>query len=155
MEKVQNKYTQNNLSGVVTSIYDDLYTQLQSAEYFYPNFRGWFYSKVVPDVLCGEREIITELRDNKIAGISIIKNGVEKKLSTLKVMDDFKNKGLGLKLFEKSFEKLETEKPFLTVSEEKLHEFQRVFDYYGFKLTSVHNDLYRKSKKEYFFNEDA
>jgi len=141
------------LSGSVDYMYNDIYNSLISAKFYYPNFQEWFYNKVIPDVVCGEREIITEIRDNDIVGVSIIKKNHEKKLSTLKVMDNFQNKGLGLKLFEKSFNILETEKPFLTVSEEKLVEFKKVFKYYNFELTSVHEDLYRVGKKEYFFNE--
>lgn len=153
MKILKSNYTCNELSGVKSTLYNEIFINLQSAETYYPGFTEWYYQKVLPDVICGEREIITEIRDSQIVGISIIKNNYEKKLSTLKVMDSYQNKGLGLKLFEKSFEKLETEKPFLTVSEEKLHEFKKVFNYYGFKLTSIHDDLYRKSKKEYFFNE--
>ena len=77
----------------------------------------------------------------------------EKKLCTLKVFDEFQNKGYGLKLFEKSFDALNTDKPFLTVSEEKYLEFEKIFKYFNFELTSVKKGLYRNNKLEYFFNE--
>ena len=68
-------------------------------------------------------------------------------------MENFQNKGIGLKLFETVFKCLDTDKPFLTVSEEKFTEFERIFKYYNFELTSVKSNLYRNGKIEYFFNE--
>lgn len=132
---------------------NEIYSELCGAEKYYPNFQEWFFCKVLPDVAHGQRALISEIRDGKIAGLSILKLSEEKKLSTLKVSNGHLNKGIGLKLFEKSFQILETEKPFLTVSEEKFVEFSKIFDYYGFQLTSVHEDLYRQGKKEFFYNE--
>lgn len=143
----------NELSGIVLSDMQKIYLQLSDAKKFYPNFEDWYLKKVVPDLVCGQRILISEIRDNNIAGLAILKVNNEKKLSTLKVTSNYLNKGIGLKLFEKSFQILETEKPFLTVSEEKLVEFKKIFDYYNFKLTSTHDSLYRSGKKEYFFNE--
>lgn len=68
-------------------------------------------------------------------------------------MENYQNKGIGIHLFERSFEALNTRMPFLSVSEEKLLSFKRIFDYYGFKLTSIKNSYYRNNKKEYFYNE--
>ena len=132
--------------------YQKIYSCLEDAKKYYPNFEKWYNEKVIPDLINFKRELIIERRNKNIVGISIIKLE-EKKLCTLKIIDTFQNRGLGLKLFEKSFEKLNTEKPFLTVSEEKLAEFKKIFNYYSFNLTSVHNSLYRDGKKEYFFNE--
>lgn len=76
-----------------------------------------------------------------------------KKLCTLRVVENYQNKGIGIRLFEKSFETLNTRKPLLSVSEEKLPSFKRIFDCYGFKLTSIKDGYYRPNKKEYFYNE--
>lgn len=148
------KYHLNELSGVALSDMQKIYLQLSGAKEFYPNFEDWYFKKVVPDLFCEQRILVSEVRDNNIAGLAILKVNHEKKLSTLKVSPKYINKGIGLKLFEKSFQLLETEKPFLTVSEEKLSEFKKLFDYYDFKMTSAHDNLYRIGKKEYFFNED-
>lgn len=138
---------------VIEAYFDLLYAHLRQAQIYYPEFRNWFYEKVVPDSLANNRKILIEERDNKIAGIAIVKKVDEKKLSTLRVMEAYQNRGIGLKLFERAFEVLESDKPFLTVSEEKLPEFDKLFKYYGFKLTSVHSGFYRHGKKEFFFNE--
>ena len=131
--------------------FDSIYKKLSAAEQFYPDFRYWYYQKVLPDFYSNKRDFIFENRNNNIVGLSLIKYD-EKKLCTLKVFEEYQNKGLGLKLFEKSFEKLDTDKPFLTVSQEKYEEFKKLFNYYKFELTSVKNGLYRDNKLEYFFN---
>jgi len=132
--------------------YQKIYSCLKDAKKYYPNFEKWYHEKVIPDLINFKRELIIERRNKDIVGLSIIKLE-ENKLCTLKIMDRFQNRGLGLKLFEKSFKQLNTDKPFLTVSEEKLPEFKKIFDYYKFNLTSIHDSLYRDGKKEYFFNE--
>lgn len=129
-----------------------IYKRLSTAEQFYPDFKYWYFKKVLPDIFSNKRDFIFENRDNNIVGLSLVKYD-EKKLCTLKVFEEYQNKGLGLKLFEKSFEKLDTDKPFLSVSQEKYEEFKKLFNYYKFELTSVKTGLYRDNKLEYFFNE--
>ena len=126
---------------------------MESASAYYPQFDTWYFQKVIPDVIAGRRKIITEIRDGNVVGTAIIKLSEELKLSTLKVSDSVKNRGIGIKLFEKSFELLGTRRPFLTVSEERLPLFQKIFRYYNFELTSVREGIYRSGKKEFFFNE--
>jgi hypothetical protein len=142
-------YEINNFYNIYLN---EFYKKLSSAERYYPDFRNWYYKKVVPDILNNQRDFILEHRQDKIVGLSLVKYE-EKKLCTLKVFDEYQNKGYGLKLFEKSFEALNTDKPFLTVSEEKYVEFEKIFKYFNFELTSVKNGLYRDNKLEYFFNE--
>lgn len=131
----------------------DVYEQIKSAGIYYPEFSEWYFQKVVPDLVLGRRRIITEIRGSNVVGTAIVKLSEELKLSTLKVNHNYENRGVGLKLFEKSFELLGTTKPFLTVSEERLPLFQKIFKYYDFELTSIHDDIYRAGKKEFFFNE--
>ncbi len=129
----------------------------KSASAFYPDYDTWFWGSVATDIaMTDERKIIFEYSGLAAAGVAIIKNTqFEKKLCNLTVHTSYQNKGYGLKLFEKSFEALGTDKPFLTVSEEKYLEFERLFKHYGFKVTSVHDALYRPGKVEYFLNEDV
>lgn len=154
---MQNIYLKNFKANIVLFqsellVYEAIYERIKKAKKFYPDFKNWYYSKVIPEVINNKREIILEQRANEIVGLSIVKFD-EKKLCTLKIFDEYKNRGYGLRLFEKSFERLETNKPFLTASEEKHQEFKRIFKYYNFELTSVKENLYRKGKKEYFYNE--
>lgn len=145
-------YLDMGKSNLKLDFYKSLYIYLEDIKKYYPGFKAWFDEKVIPDLLSFDRELIIEYRNNLIAGIAIIKKS-ENKVCTLKVMDNFKNRGIALKLIEKCFLILETKQPFFTISEEKLPEYQNIFKHYNFKLTSVHNSLYRNNKKEYFFNE--
>lgn len=131
----------------------DIFSFLVEASKYYPSFHEWYFNKVVPDIQSGNRKIISEIRDGKIAGIAILKDTKEeKKICTLRISPDFQNRGIGVRLFKKSFDVLQTNTPFLTVSEEKLPEFQKIFDYFNFELTSIDDGKYRYGKKEYIFN---
>lgn len=132
----------------------EIYNLIKETKRYYPKFDLWYFEKVLPDLSLQKRKFLIEKRDEHIVGIAIIKHTLyEKKLCTLRVIKNYQNKGLGIKLFERVFEELGTDKPFLTVSEEKYEEFKRIFNYYGFKMTSKKKGLYREDKYEYFFNE--
>lgn len=129
-----------------------IYHYLKEAKQYYPHFDIWYHQNVIPAIKNGDKKIITIEGKNTLKGICIIKLS-EKKLCTLRVMENHQNKGIGIRLFEKSFEVLNTRKPLLSVSEEKLLSFKKIFDYYDFKLTSIKENYYRQGKKEYFYNE--
>lgn len=129
-----------------------LYNYIKEAKTYYPNFDIWYFTNVLPSLKDNTKKIITSRDGGNLRGLAIIKYD-EKKLCHLSVMPAYKNKGYGIKLFKQSFEELGTEKPFLTVSEEKLPEFRRIFDYFEFELTNVIEGFYRKGKKEYFYNQ--
>lgn len=152
MERNRESKNYMNMLNIYNMYFSSIYNRLSSAEQFYPYFKNWYFEKVVPDILNNKRDLLFENRNDRVVGLSLVKYE-EKKLCTLKVFEEYQNKGFGLQLFEKSFEALDTSKPFLTVSEEKYLEFQKIFKYYGFELTSVKEGLYRDTKLEYFFNE--
>jgi len=152
MELNRRNETHINILDIYNTYFSSIYDRLSSAEQFYPYFKNWYFEKVVPEILNNKRDILFEIRDNSVVGLSLVKFE-EKKLCTLKVFEEYQNKGFGLQLFEKSFEALETDKPFLTVSEEKYLEFKKIFKYYNFELTDVKKGLYRHDKLEYFFNQ--
>jgi len=130
---------------------NEIYKKISHAKLYYPEFDKWYYNNVVPSVINGDKEFVFEIRNEKIVGVAIIKHS-EKKLCHLSIFEEYKNKGYGLSLFEKVFYKLDTNKPYLTVSEEKYTEFKKIFNYYGFELSDCKRDVYRKNKIEYYFN---
>lgn len=131
-----------------------IYYYLSDAKRFYPDFDVWYFTNVIPSIARKEKQILMMKDEKNLKGIAIVKNTLkEKKICTLRVMEGYQNRGIGLKLFEKSFETLHTRFPLLSVSEEKYLDFKKIFDYYGFKLTSVIEGYYRTGKKELFFNE--
>lgn len=130
-----------------------VYCSINKARLYYPNFDLWYFMNVIPSTKNGSKKILTLKINDSFRGVSIIKYS-EKKICNLTVADAYKNVGYGIKLFKKSFIELGTDKPFLTVSEEKLPEFKRLFKYFDFKLTDVKENYYRLGKKEYFFNQN-
>ena len=61
--------------------------------------------------------------------------------------------GYGLHLIDKSLELLECDKPLVSVSEDMLHQFSRIFiNRYQFDMTYVHKGIYLPNKLEYQFN---
>lgn len=121
---------------------------------FYPNFNDWYFDKVIPGVILGQDKVIIAEQKNRLVGVSIIKDGPEKKLRALRISDEFQGKGYGLYLIDESLKQLNFDKPTVTVAEEMLHNYSRLFiERYDFSLDRVHKGIYRKGKLEYSFNE--
>lgn len=119
----------------------------------YPNFDEWFFSKVIPGLLNGERTVILEQRESRVVGLLILKhNEDERKLCTLRVRPEYESRGVGIKLFEKAFETLETSEPLLSVSEIALPKFRRIFRHFGFTLEKSYLGIYLPSVQEHSFN---
>lgn len=136
--------------------YDSVFKNIKYLREDYPGFDFWFWNKVVPEVESGsgEREIIAVNNVSELIGVSILKKtNEESKICTLVVFPQFEKRGYGVKLFDKSFEFLEDRKPLLSVSEKNHHKYKRIFDFYGFELTSVKNGIYIPNKMEFFYNE--
>jgi GNAT superfamily N-acetyltransferase len=120
----------------------------------YPDFNHWYWNKVVPGVVLGTDKVILGTNKNEIVGISIIKDTItEKKLRALRIDDKYQKKGFGTGLIDKSLELLNEDKPLVSVSEDLLHLYSRIFiNRYDFDMTYVHKGLYQKGKLEYQFN---
>lgn len=131
-----------------------IHQELIDLSHLYPGFRTWYEQKVLPGIILGERSLLVELRNSNLAGVAIIKDdGIEKKLCCLRVISEFQNKsGIGLKLFERSMNELDTQYPLLSVSNDRAHDFEKLFRYFGYKKSWEYPDLYRPQKIEFSFN---
>jgi ribosomal protein S18 acetylase RimI-like enzyme len=129
-------------------------SHVQHLNKFYPQFEQWMALRVMPGITAGERSILVEYRAGLLAGIAIVKDdGIEKKLCCLRVLPEFRDtRGLGVRLFDKAFDVLEEHAPLLSVTEERLSSFERIFRYFGFEIGEKYQDLYRIGKAEYSFN---
>jgi len=132
----------------------EVLARVQDLKDFYPSFDLWLVDQVIPGVHAGDRSILAEYRRGELAALAILKDdGLEKKLCCLRVLPDFKNiTGLGIRMFEKSFEVLGTEQPLLSVSEERLPTFDRIFSFFGFEKSKAYEGLYRPNATEFAFN---
>ena len=130
-----------------------LFGELTEISLYYPDFYAWLTNTVMPGLISGERSIILEHRHGELAGVAILKDNVdEQKLCCLRVIPKFQGIGIGLKLFERSFNELDTDKPLLSIAEENTHKFKKILAYYGFQLEEEYSDLYRPNKTEFSFN---
>ena len=119
----------------------------------YPGFASWFNDRVLPGILVGERTVVLEQRSGNVAGFLIVKHTAnERKLCTLRVLEELQKRGLGIRLFEIAFEILETEKPLLSVADLNLAAFRRIFRYFDFRSEATYRNLYRPNSMEYSFN---
>jgi ribosomal protein S18 acetylase RimI-like enzyme len=126
--------------------------ELTAVSVLYPEFAKWYESKVEPGLLSGERKILIRASAGRLAGLAVLKLADERKLCCLRVLPAFQGSGVGVRLFRDAFEILETEHPLLSVANERLPAFERVFNYFGFRVGAEYADLYRKNSLEYCFN---
>ena len=120
----------------------------------YPEIFEWFHTKVIPGALCGTRKLILKQRNNEIVALGIAKKeDAENKICTVRVAHEYVGKGLGVRVFDELLEWLNVSKPLLTVSEYKYPQFKKLFEHYGFVLTSINDGMYLPGKKEFIFNE--
>lgn len=139
--------------GSLAQIGDFVRTSLFGLSGYYPLFDQWLESKVLPGMLSGERSILVEHYRRRFSGLAIVKDdGIEQKLCCLRVMPEFQGTGVGLRLFERAFEKLENDMPLLSIAEEQRETFKKLFSHYGFELAKEYKGYYRPLKDELSFN---
>lgn len=139
--------------GDLESLIEYVFAFIKSMTTTYPSIEGWGYDKVRTGLMNGTRSILLEWRDSKLAGVAILKNdGLEKKICCLRIVEEYQNLGMGVRLFKRSFEELGTDKPLLSVSETVLPKFKKIFDHFGFVKTETYPDKYIKGISEISFN---
>lgn len=120
----------------------------------YPGIGGWFFSRVVPGLGNGTRRLVRVERHGQLVALGIGKLELgERKICTVRVAPEYAGRGLGIRVFDSLMEWMGTARPHATVSEDRMHEFESIFLYYGFRLTSTARGKYRPGKVEYLFNE--
>jgi ribosomal protein S18 acetylase RimI-like enzyme len=132
---------------------NSIYLTISDLEQDYPEFKKWYYQKVLSGILEGKRDILCEVADGYIAGVVILKrDGNENKICTLRVMNQFQHRGIGKSLLLRSFDILNTALPLITVSGHRYDQFKKIFAYFGFKGYSELEGFYKKHSKEIIFN---
>lgn len=120
----------------------------------YPGIERWFRCKVVPGLRSGTRFLLPVERDGALVGLGIAKNeDDERKICTVRVSTHYAGRGVGVRLFDGLLKWLDDDRPHLTISAIKLPVFERIFDYYGFNVTSAHEGLYTPRAVEIGYNE--
>ena len=117
----------------------------------YPDFDYWLEQKVLSDLKLGNRDLIISSIKGEIAGFVLTKDS-EKKVCTIFVKPEYRNKGIADKLLSISKEKLGTNYPKLTVGRKKYPMFRKLFDKHNFKITKEIKGYYKPEETEIFFN---
>ena len=119
----------------------------------YPDHVDHYYSKYVPGIFDGEREIIACVADGKYVATAIMKKtDDEKKISTLYVTHEYQNRGIATELLEECFKWLGTTKPLVSIADYKLGQFEKIIEKYGWEQTEVLDGFYNNHSKEIVFN---
>lgn len=120
----------------------------------YPDHCDHFYSKYVPGIFDGEREIITCYVDGKIAATAFLKKDAEeRKISTFYVDPCYRKAGVATALLEKCFAWLGTTRPLVTVADYKLEQFAGIIKKYGWQETQIlTKGYYNDHSVEHVFN---
>jgi GNAT superfamily N-acetyltransferase len=122
----------------------------------YPGIDLWFRSKVVPGLRLGTRTLLRVERDSCLVGLGIGKRELtERKICTVRVAPSHIGRGIGPRLFDSLLRWLDVDKPHLTVSEGKFPIYRRIFDRYGFNLTSIQVGRYVPHLSELNYNESS
>ena len=155
-------YKVESLSDYIDSSKEEAFRKITKEIYLltkhlndsYPKYKEWFYNKQVKDTLLGKRNIIfVKDNENKIIGISSLKKyNEEKKICTLFILEEYRNKKITTILLEESLKYLETTKPLITISEDKIPMFQSIINKYNWQLIEIAEAIYISNKREYCFN---
>lgn len=120
----------------------------------YPGIDHWYLTKVVPGLRTGSRYLLRVERDGELAGIGIGKiEADERKICTVRVAPRYTNRGIGVRIFDRLLKWLDDDQPHLTISNHKLPLFERIFDYYGFSMSSRSEGRYVPTACELGYNE--
>lgn len=144
----------DGMSGSVRAMHAEALEFLLPLSIDYPNIERWYRCRVIPGFSRGTRQIIRVERDGRLVGLGIAKNECgERKICTVRVAPAYFGRGIGVRLFDGLLHWLDFDQPCLTVSEERLPQFHKIFEYYGFRMTSSHLGLYTPSSIEIGYNE--
>ena len=133
---------------------DEIYALTIHLNGTYPGYKEWFYEKQINGCLTPNRDIIfiKNEKDEIIALSCLKKDDEEKKICTLFVSDEYRKQGLGSILFEESIKFLETTKPLVTFTEDKLPMFEKMIIKYDWELTEIVDGIYQDGTREFCFN---
>lgn len=121
----------------------------------YPDYCKHYFSKYVPGVFSGEREIIAYyVREEVVAMIALKKTDEERKISTLFVKENARGNKIASRLLEKSFQWLGTTMPVITIADYKLDQFSAIIKKYNWKQTGkLEKGFYNDHSQEIIFND--
>jgi predicted transcriptional regulator len=145
----------NTSKDLVVKIFDKLYDFLSDLKSEYPFFNNWLI-KVRNELINSDGRILLLCYEKNIfdlKGIAILKKSKkENKICTLRVVDDYKRRGIGTILYMNSKYILRDPAPLITVSGLHMKEFAPFLRKNGAVLKDKVKSIYKKGSYEYFYN---
>lgn len=134
---------------------DEVKDILDDIKHLYPNFDSWLKFRFQKGNLeRGLRKILVARTAGCIAGVALLKKqNKERKICTFYVSPLFRSQGIGSQLMIQALNWLGTNKPLITVSEERKESLEPILIKFKFSLTKILSGCYRKNKFEYFYND--
>ena len=102
--------------------------------------------------ITNNRTILYVKDNNNIIAFSLLKRKDEKKICTIFVNENYRNRKIGTKLLLESFKYLGTTKPLITIRDYKINYFKSIIEKYNWSMDEELVDYYGKNTKEYCFN---
>lgn len=138
----------------LTTLANKIYKTIEFVEKDYPNNKNWFFNIQLKETLDTNTRNILFVRDkDKIIGVAnLLSNEEEKKISTLYVIDEYQNKGIGTQLIEESMKWLNTRYPIISMTKDRYELYKPIIYKYNWKLTRILNGFYKEGIDELFFN---
>ncbi|NMA50446.1 MAG: GNAT family N-acetyltransferase [Mollicutes bacterium] len=123
----------------------------------YPNHKTWYFEKQLPETIKSDKRNILFVKNPNdkeeiIAMACLKRTKFERKICTLYVINQWKDKGIGMALVQKSIDWLGTNKPLITFPEYKLELFRLYIDMYNWKLKQIVPGFYNDKHCELCFN---
>lgn len=117
----------------------------------YPYHFEWYFTKTIPAIFNGSRDIFAAIYEGKVVGVLIAKKEKnEKKICTLWVDKNMRNKHIATLLLESSFKFLGTTKPLISIADYKLDLFLGIITKYGWIETQKLPGYYNNSTEIVF-----
>lgn len=130
-----------------------IYNVTKDFSKYYPNHYFWFFNIHLKEVVNGNRDTLFIEDNDQIIGVAnIINNHDLKKICTLYIIPEYRNKGIGTKLIEKVFSILKTTKPQATVTEKNLDNISLIANKYDWKIVEKIDGLYKEGLTEIIYN---
>ena len=122
---------------------NEIYLLTDYNKHQYPGYFKWYYQTNIPRILSGEGEAIFYLDGFQIVGLSMLKRtNDEAKICTFFIDEEYRKRGYSSLLLEDSFGYLGTESPIITIPENRLDEFSKIIEAYGWVPTETTDKYY-------------
>ncbi|OQX79227.1 MAG: hypothetical protein B6D56_07470 [Candidatus Omnitrophica bacterium 4484_70.1] len=129
----------------------DLFELVVGSEDIYPGIDMWMKKKVIPEIFHRRRKGFIAYFNNAPAGAAILKKDKSTKLCSLRVKDNFRNKGVAhtlLRIISNEIRKY-AKLIYFTISEDVWDEIGDFLIRYDLKIRDIYPVKYRKGVKEF------